>query len=95
MSCRPDSYGGASTIPPVPPSQQKFTQSPKQYSMPPQNGYSSAASGPDNYPSLTRTHRDFRDYSARQSTGPPPGPANVKEGYGYHKYQEEDPIYPR
>ena len=99
-SFRPDSYGGASTVP-VPPSEphcfQTLQQVTPQYSQPAQNGYGpGAASSAGSYGSLDRKKRqDFRDYASRMSTGPLPGPASKKEGYGYHKYKEEDPIYPR
>ena len=98
MYFRPDSYGGASTVP-VPPTepirfQTHHTQVSSQAA---QNGYGpGAASSTGSYGSLERRKRqDFRDYASRMSTGPPPGPASEKKGYGYNKYKEEDPIYPR
>ena len=99
ISLRPDSYGGASTVPVPPREPQRFQQQHHitQLSQPTHNGYGpGAASGAGSYGSLERRKRqDFRDYASRQSTGPPPGPASRKEGYGYNKYKEEDPIYPR
>ncbi len=104
IACRPDSYGGASTVP-VPPSEPvRFAHTAGQYAQASPgalNGYGPGAAGAGGagaagYGSLERRKRqDFRDYASRMSTGPPPGPASKKEGYGYHKYKEEDPIYPR